>query len=290
MENVPIQNVENIATVSTSFFDSVKELISKYERNVQKENIMGNEFFNTEDVKKGSEESRKSVSVTHIINDKMLSLLGQDRSDDKPALPFLPNKNGYCDVKAVKTINGYELQGLNQLVAKMYLHERGQGNDNIGTFKSFTDHGTSIRQGERGFTLPFYDKEEGKQKTIRYFAESQCKNREKLPYVPTKEEAKTLANGQVTFVQESANTQEYITNFLTCVHENRPFTVGAEVAEKFKQNLALEIEKNPLAIYKLCNEAAKTIRENELAKKEMNKENIKTKEPKQITRNVEVER
>lgn len=277
-----------------------KSMKNTQNKNANKKEIdsVQNEAVKTSEEKNNAQETKKAevkdiVPVNRIINDKMLALLNSNmitrNGTEYSSLPFLPNKNGFCNVKAVKSINGYEFQGINQLVAKMYLHERGQDNDNIGTFMNFTHYGTSIRAGEKGFILPFYDKEKNRTSAVRYFSESQASDREKLPYVPTKEEQR------YGFTQESANVQEYITNYLSCVHENRAFHVSAEVADKFRQNLASEIEKDSLSLFKICNQAAKRIYEMDIASgkiKTSEKSQTKEKEPmvKQKARDMEMER
>lgn len=188
------------------------------------------------------------VPVERITTDKFKQLLNADN------LPFLPNENGFCNVKAVKTAAGYELQGANQLVAKMYLHERGVDNDNILTFRQAQNAKTSIRAGEKGFYLSFYDKEKNGNTITRYFAESQTTNPDILPYQPVKSESKKGKH-----IQISSEAQDYITNYLKCVNENRPFTASPEVVAAFKENFAKELEKSPMQIFKMGDRAAKEI-------------------------------
>ena len=186
--------------------------------------------------------------VERITTDKFKQLLAADK------LPFLPNENGFCNVKAVKTAAGYELKGANQLIAKMYLHERGVDNDNILTFRQAQNAKTSIRAGEKGFYLSFYDKEKNSNTVTRYFAESQTSNPDVLPYQPVKAESKKEKH-----VQISSDAQDYITNYLKCVNENRVFTASPEVAAEFKENFAKELEKSPMQIFKMGDRAAKEI-------------------------------
>ena len=186
--------------------------------------------------------------VERITTDKFKQLLAADN------LPFLPNKNGFCNVKSVKTTAGYELQGANQLIAKMYLHERGVDNDNILTFRQAQKAKTSIRAGEKGFYLSFYDKEKNSNTVTRYFAESQTSNPDVLPYQSVKDESKKEKH-----VQLSSDAQDYITNYLKCVKENRAFTTSPEVAAEFKENFAKELDKSPMQIFKMGDRAAKEI-------------------------------
>lgn len=186
--------------------------------------------------------------VERITTDKFKQLLAADN------LPFLPNENGFCNVKAVKTSAGYELQGANQLIAKTYLHERGMDNDNILTFRQAQKAKTSIRAGEKGFYLSFYDQEKGANTVTRYFAESQTSKPDLIPYQPVKAESKKEKH-----VQISSDAQDYITNYLKCVNENRAFTASPEVAAEFKENFAKELEKSPMQIFKMGDRAAKEI-------------------------------
>ena len=188
------------------------------------------------------------VPVERITTDKFKQLLAADN------LPFLPNENGFCNVKAVKTSAGYELQGANQLIAKTYLHERGMDNDNILTFRQAQKAKTSIRAGEKGFYLSFYDQEKGANTVTRYFAESQTSKPDLIPYQPVKAESKKEKH-----VQISSDAQDYITNYLKCVNENRVFTASPEVAAEFKENFAKELEKSPMQIFKMGDRAAKEI-------------------------------
>jgi len=186
--------------------------------------------------------------VERITTDKFKQLLAADN------LPFLPNENGFCNVKSVKTAAGYELKGANQLIAKMYLHERGVDNDNILTFRQAQNAKTSIRAGEKGFYLSFYDQEKGANTVTRYFAESQTSKPDLIPYQPVKAESKKEKH-----VQISSDAQDYITNYLKCVNENRAFTASPEVAAEFKENFAKELEKSPMQIFKMGDRAAKEI-------------------------------
>ncbi len=188
------------------------------------------------------------VPVERITTNKFKQLLAAGN------LPFLPNEKGFCNVKAVKTTAGYELQGANQLIAKMYLHERGMDNDNILTFRQAHNTKTSIRAGEKGFYLSFYNKEKNCNSVKRYFAESQTNNLDVLPYQPVKPESKKERH-----VQLSSDAQDYITNYLKCVNENRAFTAPPEVAAEFKENFAKELEKSPMQIFKMGGRAAKEI-------------------------------
>ncbi|UTY30492.1 ArdC-like ssDNA-binding domain-containing protein [Treponema putidum] len=188
------------------------------------------------------------VPVERITTDKFKQLLAADN------LPFLPNENGFCNVKAVKTAAGYELQGANQLIAKVHLHERGMDNDNILTFRQAHNIKTSIRAGEKGFYLSFYDKEHNKNTVTRYFAESQTTNPDIVPYQSVRPESKKEKH-----VQLSSDAQDYITNYLKCVNENRAFTASPEIAAEFKENFAKELEKSPMQIFKMGDRAAKEI-------------------------------
>ena len=230
------------------------------------------EIKNNEGKKKAA--IKNDVSPMRYLNDKMLLSLEQENDNRGNApLPFLPNDKGVCNVKAVKDVNGYELTGIQQLAAKMYLHERGMDNDNICTFMQATKHRTAIKAGEKGFWLPAYDKEHNKTKAVRYFAESQTYDKEKFPYVATNP-IKTNA----IFKQKSSNPQDYITNYLKCVHENRPFTAEKDVVQGFKQELIESIKQEPTTLYKICNQAAKQIRESASQNKDKPKEIAKQHE------------
>lgn len=222
---------------------------------------------------------------TSHMNAQLLRLLKQENNEQgRSPLPFLPNKNGYCNVTAAKTVDGYELQGIQQLMAKVYLHNLGRDNDNICTFNNAVKHGTAIRKGEHGFYLPYYDNKENKVRAAKHFAASQVKDKDKLPYVDTTLSKQEQRNS-TAFVQESPNPYEYIENYLKCVHENRSFTTSPEVANKFKEQLAAEIQKAPLSLFKICNQAQKHIYEQDLAQGK-----IKPKEKQYKQREVQKQR
>ena len=235
---------------------------------------------------------RARVPVETMTTKKMEQLLAQNN------LPFLPNEKGYCNVKAVKTaVSGYELTGANQLIAKAFLRERGMDNDNIITYNQAADLGSPVKVGEKAFHMSFYDKNTGKNIITRYFAEGQTRNPEILPYQKTTPESR-----QWPLVQESADAQDYITNYLSCVRENRAFKVSPEIAQSFKENFAAELKKGPLQIYKMGNLAEKQIyiktekgkewlsSENgqKWLKTEMGKEFLKTKQGKELSEIVKV--
>ena len=234
------QNIESSTDKKSLFIDKNKSTYKEKIMSDLNEKVEGN---STQVLGKSDR-----VPVERITTDKFKQLLAADK------LPFLPNENGFCNVKAVKTSAGYELQGANQLIAKMYLHERGVDNDNILTFRQAQNAKTSIRAGEKGFYLSFYDQEKGANTVTRYFAESQTSKPDLIPYQPVKAESKKEKH-----VQLSSDAQDYITNYLKCVKENRAFTTSPEVAAEFKENFAKELEKSPMQIFKMGDRAAKEI-------------------------------
>lgn len=235
-----LQNIESSNDKKSLFIDKNKSTYKEKIMSDLNEKVEGN---STQVLGKSDR-----VPVERITTDKFKQLLAADK------LPFIPNENGFCNVKAVKTSAGYELQGANQLIAKMYLHERGMDNDNILTFRQAHNAKTSIRAGEKGFYLSFYDQKKGANTVTRYFAESQTNNPDILPYQPVKAESKKEKH-----VQISSDAQDYITNYLKCVNENRAFTASPEVAAEFKENFAKELEKSPMQIFKMGDRAAKEI-------------------------------
>ncbi len=234
------QNIESSTDKKSLFIDKNKSTYKEKTMSDLNEKVEGN---STQVLGKSDR-----TPVERITTDKFKQLLAADN------LPFLPNENGFCNVKAVKTSAGYEPQGANQLIAKTYLHERGMDNDNILTFRQAQKAKTSIRAGEKGFYLSFYDQEKGANTVTRYFAESQTSKPDLIPYQPVKAESKKEKH-----VQISSDAQDYITNYLKCVNENRAFTASPEVAAEFKENFAKELEKSPMQIFKMGDRAAKEI-------------------------------
>ncbi|WP_024468073.1 ArdC-like ssDNA-binding domain-containing protein [Treponema pedis] len=240
-----------------SFFE-ISRFISKDGRthnvNVEKDELIkwfGNwivEAYNVMDTTAKISNSAR-VPVEYVTTQKFKQLLENDN------LPFLPNKNGYCNVHAVKnTKSGYEFEGANQLIAKMYLHERGLDNDNILTFSQANDLKSPVKAGEKGFSLAFFDAKKNANTIARYFAEKQTKHLDILPYQETKE-----PSSKSTFKQMSSDPLDYLTNYLDCVKQNRAFTADPEVAAAFKQNFAKELDKSPFRIYELGAQANKQL-------------------------------
>lgn len=281
---------------STNRFDSVKEPISKYGQNAQKENTMNksqktdfkktaNNFSKgvnmSQTTKNTTAQVKDTVPVTRIISDKMLELLEKPMLDEhgKAPVPFLPDKNGFCDTKAVKNaVTGWELSGLQQLAAKMYLHERGQGNDNVMTFQEAKTCNTGVRAGERGFYIPAYNPKTNKMFTVRYFSESQVWNKEKLPYVKTNE----MRGEPMTEEMESAEPAKYLGNYLKCVRNGRAFKPTPEVAAKFRENLTKELKTNRGNLLKIANEAAKIARPPKAQEKSQEKAKTKTRSQERV--------
>ncbi len=222
-----------------------------------------------------SNEAKKTASIGRnfvafedcvVASRKVLNLLEQDN------LPFIPNKDGFCNTKPVmNAVSNNKFTGINMLMAKIHLHEQGRDNDNILTFSQAAKSGTVIKRGEQGFNLSFYDKNENKLTKARYFAASQTKMPDVLPYQrPPAESSKEV------FVQKSGNTRDYITNYLRCVDENRGFTASKEAVNEFKQNFAIELKSNPLQLLIHGREAGKTIYKEK--NPSMDKEKSKVKE------------
>lgn len=227
-------------------------------------------------------QSINTVNVVKIVGDKMSDLLKKPMYDEKgrASLPFLPNKEGFCETTPVMSAtNGFRFDGIQQVTAKMYLHERGQDGDNILTFVQAAKAGTAIKKGEKGFYMPGWDYKNGKLTTSRFFAESQVANKEKLPYIPTKD---TKPQNQIQKDNwERADQSDpvvYMTEYLRAVQDNRAFKPSFEVAEKFKNNLMLAIQERPVELFKICNEASKTLWQEKQASKELNKQTEKTQE------------
>lgn len=228
----------------------------------------------------------------HMNNDVWYSLIESNTESGRTLLPFLPNKNGYCNVTPAKTVDGYEFTGIQQLMAKIHLHKMGHDNERICTFNDALKHDTFIKRGEKGFYLPRYDKKEGKVGVVKYFSANQVGDKDKLPYVDV-DSSKTEQKDKEPFVQATSNPAEYIGNYLMCVHQNRPFTAPAEVANKFKQELAAEIRKDPLSLFKICNQAQKRIYEQDVAEGKIKAAELQKpgqeKEPKKAQKQVERE-
>lgn len=220
--------------------------------------------------KKESRTLNNTLDFKKVLQDKMVELLEKPMLNEKgkAPLPFLPNEKGFCNTTAVKNaITGHEFKGLSQIVAKTYLHERGQDTDNILTFSQAYNAGTGVKAGERGFTMPFYNQKENKMVLTRYFSTSQVVNKEKLPYISQ--------NQKKAFeTVNSSKPSQYLASYLNCIQKGIGFKVKPEIASQFKEEFLKEIKADRKNLLKICNEASKIV----YSKTEKHKEKTKEKE------------
>lgn len=231
--------------------------------------VMGNneENLSNQNMESLSEKDMQSIKQ---ISGMMIELLKQPMhdKDGSASLPFLPDKDGNCDTRTIKSaVSDYEYTGLQQILAKMYLHEKGLSDDKILTESQAKKKGLEIKDNEQGFVIPFYDAKNKKLNTVTYFAESQTTEKAKIKNMgePHKE------NG---FEQRTDLTDPtvYITEYLRCMQNKTPFRPSFDTAEKFKQNLTIALQENPLNLWKICNKATKTLEMENRASKELNEE------------------
>ncbi|WP_024470182.1 DUF4116 domain-containing protein [Treponema pedis] len=248
------QNIQAAKYIDMNLLDcnglSQAQIIEKLERMVQEENIARKipENIRDEHTNFKTISSSARIYLEKDVTEKFKTLLKQNN------LPFLPDKKGYCNVHAVKNAGtGYEFTGINQLIAKMYLHERGLDNDNVLTLKQVYDFKAGIKNKEKLF-LSFYDSQKDKTDIAGYIAQSQVKHTYKIPELPEK-----LPSKEATFKQTSSDPLDYLTNYLDCIKQNRAFTADLNTVKIFKKNLEKELQKSPLRIYELAAEANKQI-------------------------------
>ncbi len=197
--------------------------------------------------------------ITELQTKHMLDLL------QKGNLPFIPDKKGFCDTRAVRNaLTGYEFTGLNQILAKAYLHEKGLDGQNILTFEQANKCGAGIEKDSKAFLLSFQDMdkrdENGKAKLVinHYFAASQVKRPEKLPTLEQKAPLTTKA-----VASPSSEPSQYLAAYLACVKTGAPFAPSAEIAAAFSQKFKKALEAAPSNMFKIGRDAQKIIKKAE---------------------------
>lgn len=195
--------------------------------------------------------------ITKLQTEHMLDLL------EKQNLPFLPDKNGFCDTRAVRNaLTGYEFTGINQILAKAYLHEKGLDGQNILTFDQANKCGAGIEKNAKAFLLSFQDMdkrdENGKAKVVinHYFAASQVKRPEKLPTLEQKAPLTTKA-----VASPSSEPSQYLAVYLACVKTGAAFTPSAEIAATFSQKFKKALQSSPSNLFKIGRDAQRWINE-----------------------------
>ena len=194
--------------------------------------------------------------ITKLQTEHILDLL------EKQNLPFLPDKNGFCDTRPVRNaLTGYEFTGINQILAKAYLHEKGLDGHNILTFDQANKCGAGIEKNAKAFSLSFQDMskrdENGKAKVVinHYFATSQVKRPEKLPSIEQNTQSKEV------LLPSSPEPAQYLAGYLTCVKTGAAFTPSAEIAAKFSQKFKKALQSSPSNLFKIGRDAQRWMKE-----------------------------
>lgn len=194
--------------------------------------------------------------ITELQTEHMLDLL------EKEKLPFLPDKNGFCDTRAVRNaLTGYEFTGINQILAKAYLHEKGLDGQNILTFEQANRCGAGIKKESKAFQLSFQDMdkrdESGRAKLVinHYFAASQVKRPEKLPSIEQKPSLETKVVSS-----PSSEPAQYLAVYLACVKTGATFAPSAEIAVAFSQKFKEALEAAPSNMFKIGRDAQKILK------------------------------
>ena len=194
--------------------------------------------------------------ITEIQTEHILGLL------EKENLPFLPDKAGFCDTRAVRNaLTGYEFTGINQILAKAYLHEKGLDGQNILTFDQANKCGAGIKKESKAFQLSFQDMdkrdENGKAKVVinHYFAASQVKRMEKLPSIEQKHPLETKVVSS-----PSSQPAQYLAVYLACVKTGATFAPSAEIAAAFSQKFKEALQSSPSNLFKIGRDAQKILK------------------------------
>ena len=195
--------------------------------------------------------------ITELQTEHMLDLL------EKGNLPFLPDKAGFCDTRAVRNAQtGYEFTGINQIFAKAYLHEKGLDGHNILTFDQANKCGAGIKKDAKAFLLSFQDMdkrdENGKAKVVinHYFADSHVKRPEKLPSL-----WKISIYTKDSIEPRFSNPSKYLGCYLLSIHYGIRFTPPSELAAEFSQKVKEGLQASPSNLFKIGRDAQRWMKE-----------------------------
>lgn len=195
--------------------------------------------------------------ITELQTEHMLDLL------EKGNLPFLPDKAGFCDTRAVRNaLTGYEFTGINQIFAKAYLHEKGLDGHNILTFDQANKCGAGIKKDAKAFLLSFQDMdkrdENGKAKVVinHYFADSHVKRPEKLPSL-----WKISIYTKDSIEPRFSNPSKYLGAYLLSIHYGIGFTPPSELAAEFSQKFKEALQASPSNLFKIGRDAHRWMKE-----------------------------
>lgn len=195
--------------------------------------------------------------ITELQTEHMLDLL------EKEKLPFLPDKNGFCDTRAVRNaLTGYEFTGINQILAKAYLHEKGLDGQNILTFEQANKCGAGIKKESKAFQLSFQDMdkrdENGKVKVVinHYFADSHVKRPEKLPSL-----GKIPIYTKDSIEPRHSDPSTYLGCYLLSIHYGIGFTPPSELAAEFSQKFKEALQASPSNLFKIGRNAQRWMKE-----------------------------
>lgn len=195
--------------------------------------------------------------ITELQTEHMLDLL------EKGNLPFIPDKKGFCDTRAVRNaLTGYEFTGINQILAKAYLHEKGLDGHDILTFDQANKCGAGIEKNAKAFSLSFQDMskrdENGKAKVVinHYFADSHVKRPEKLPWLETVPQS-TKDSIEPRF----SDPTKYLGCYLLSMHYGISFTPPAALAAEFSQKFKEALQASPSNLFKIGRDAQRWMKE-----------------------------
>lgn len=195
--------------------------------------------------------------ITELQTEHMLDLL------EKGNLPFLPDKAGFCDTRAVRNaLTGYEFTGINQIFAKAYLHEKGLDGHNILTFDQANKCGAGIKKDAKAFLLSFQDMdkrdENGKAKVVinHYFADSHVKRPEKLPSL-----WKISIYTKDSIEPRFSDPSKYLGCYLLSIHYGIGFTPPSELAAEFSQKFKEALQASPSNLFKIGRNAQRWMKE-----------------------------
>lgn len=204
--------------------------------------------------------------ITHTQTEFLADML--KNNPDK--LPFLPDKNGLCNTKAIVSgRTGAPYTGANLLLAKSYLAEKGVADNRIVTFHQATQHKSFIKKGEKGFPLSFWDSNTKKPTIRRFFSVEQTQHPEKFNQAPEQKKG-------ITIEAKSATPKAYFADYFKAVESGASLKVSPAIAKEFKENLAQELQKDPKRIFEIAREAQKSI--SHTKKKEQSHEKEKNHE------------
>jgi len=158
--------------------------------------------------------------------------------------PFLPN-NGQLNPSVIYNVNtGHCLEAKDLIPVQLTKIEKGYESNVVGTFKSASKAGTTLKPGEKGVYYNFVQ-ENGQYGHNAYYFGEQMENPEAFSNYAKKHnwQPQNLKNEMLTIT--SPDVAEYLGTYVAACKSGAKVEVSPEIAEQFKKNM-LAIASNEL--------------------------------------------